>query len=279
MSALLQISDPHFGTEEPAVAEALLAFARLQNPDVVVWSGDITQRARRSQFAAAKRFMDRMAARACLVIPGNHDIPLFDIAARLFNPYGHFREALGTELEPVFESSDLSVICLNTTRPWRHKNGEVSGKQIARVARHFRAADPNQLCIVVVHHPVRAVEASDRKNLLRGRTEAVRRWAEAGADLILGGHIHLPYACALDTDAHRSFWTVQAGTGLSHRVRGGVPNSVNLIRHAPQANRRQCTLERWDYDQTTARFGLVQRTDIPLAPRSAAPAGNLTSAS
>jgi predicted MPP superfamily phosphohydrolase len=101
MSCLLQISDPHFGTERPEVLQALERFAEALAPQVVVMSGDITQRATRVQFAAARAFVDRLAAPATLVIPGNHDIPLFDLAARCFSPYGRYMEAFGDDLEPV----------------------------------------------------------------------------------------------------------------------------------------------------------------------------------
>ena len=87
MSVLLQISDPHFGTEQAPVVDALLTLAHAQRPDLVVLSGDITQRARRAQFAAARRFVERLAPSALLAIPGNHDIPLFNPVARLLWPY------------------------------------------------------------------------------------------------------------------------------------------------------------------------------------------------
>src|ERR1035437_3656295 len=100
MSVLLQISDPHFGTEQPPVVEALAALSRQQRPDLLVVSGDITQRARPGQFRAARAFIDRLDA-PVLVSPGNHDIPLFDLYARRHHPYARYRDAFGDELEPV----------------------------------------------------------------------------------------------------------------------------------------------------------------------------------
>ena len=103
MSVLLQISDTHFGTEQGAVVEALGTLAHEQLPDVVVLSGDITQRARPAQFRAARSFVDRLGA-PVLAVPGNHDIPLFDLWARLRSPYGRYSAAFGTDLEPVHRS-------------------------------------------------------------------------------------------------------------------------------------------------------------------------------
>jgi predicted MPP superfamily phosphohydrolase len=158
MSVLLQISDTHFGTEQGAVVEALCALAHQQRPDVVVLSGDITQRARPAQYRAARAFVDNLGA-AVLAVPGNHDIPLFDLWARLRSPYGRYSAAFGTDLEPVHHSPDLLVVCVNTTRPWRHKDGEVSALQIDRVARLVEHAVPAQLRVVVVHQPIAVTRA------------------------------------------------------------------------------------------------------------------------
>lgn len=158
-----------------------------ESPELVILSGDITQRARRNQFRAAKAFTDRLGAPAILAIPGNHDIPLYNFVARLFNPYGNYRREFGDDLEPMFESDELLVIALNTTRRYRHIDGEVSKTQIERVASRLEIAAATQLRIVVTHQPVCVTLANDEDNLLHGRARAVRRWAAAGADLILGG--------------------------------------------------------------------------------------------
>lgn len=149
MSVLLQISDTHFGTEQAPVVEALRALSQQQRPDLLVLSGDITQRARPSQFAAARAFIDRLGV-PLLSLAGNHDIPLFDLRQRLFHPHAHYSAAFGAELEPVHCSRDLLVLGVNTTRWYRHKNGEVSLAQIERVARRLGRATPGQLRVVVI---------------------------------------------------------------------------------------------------------------------------------
>ena len=142
MSVLLQISDPHFGTEQAPVVEALAALVRQQQPGLIVLSGDITQRARPAQFKLARAFMQRLDT-PLLAIPGNHDIPLFNLWARLRRPYAGHIAAFGDDLEPVHSTADLLVVCVNTTRFWRHKHGEVSGLQIERVARLLDGAGPH----------------------------------------------------------------------------------------------------------------------------------------
>jgi 3',5'-cyclic AMP phosphodiesterase CpdA len=266
MSVVLQVSDTHFGTEQSVVVEALLRLVHAQRPDLVVLSGDITQRARRRQFHAARVFVERLAV-TTLVLPGNHDIPLFNLAARLFAPYANYQRAFGMVLEPEFASPDLLVVGINTTRPWRHKDGEVAGEQIARVCGRLQQAHAAQLRLVVTHQPVHVTRPEDERNLLHGHREAVYAWSSAGADLILGGHIHLPYVRPLGerfSDLPRPVWVVQAGTAVSSRVRGGIPNSVNVIRYTSAERPRQCIVERWDYDAPVQCFTLVDQATIGL---------------
>lgn len=244
MSVLLQISDTHFGTEQLPVVEALVAFKAQLRPNVVVLSGDITQRARRAQFVAARAFVERLGV-PVLAIPGNHDVPLFDLLARVTRPYGNYREAFGDDLEPVHASTDLLVQCLNTTRWWRHTSGEISTEQIERVAARIAGASPGQLRVIVVHQPVSVPGAGDVHNLVHRHAAAVHRWADAGADLVMGGHIHLPYVTPLP-GLSRRLWSVQAGTAVSHRVRSGQPNSINVLRWGRDAPHGCCVVEQWD---------------------------------
>jgi len=265
MSTVLQLSDPHFGTERPLVVQALVAFARQQRPDLLVLSGDITQRARQTQFQAARAFVDRLGVRV-LAIPGNHDIPLFDVWTRLFHPYAQQVAAFGSDLEPGHSCADLMVLCVNTTRPWRHKHGEVSARQIERVARTLATASAQQLRVVVVHQPVAVTRAEDMQNLVRGHAAALQRWSAAGADLVLGGHIHLPYVMQLP-DLARPVWAVQAGTSVSSRVRSGAPNSVNLLRWGKDSSLGCCRIEQWDYCAANQAFALALVTEVqPLRP-------------
>ncbi len=263
MSVLLQISDTHFGTEQTPVVEALVALALQQQPDIVVLSGDITQRAHAAQFQRARIFADRLAARV-VAIPGNHDIPLINIAARLLRPYAAYSQVFGSNLEPTFSSTDLLVVCVNTTRRYRHQHGQVSQKQIDRVAQLLQSATADQLRVVVVHQPIAVIHAQDKVDLLRNRASAQVSWAAAGADLVLGGHIHLPYTLALPGLA-RPMWAVQAGTGVSSRVRAGVPNSVNLVRWGSAQAAGLCHIEQWDFDATSEAFACVRVTQVAPA--------------
>lgn len=260
---LLQISDPHFGTEQTPVVEALVSLSHTQHPDRVVLSGDITQRATHDQFRAARTFMDRLDV-PFLAIPGNHDIPLFDLSARLLNPYARYRRAFGNELEPMHNCPDLLVLCVNTTRWYRHVNGEVSMAQIDRVAAALQQASRGQLRVVIVHQPVAVLRAADLHDRLRGHELALQRWASAGGDLVMGGHIHLPYVKALP-NLSRPMWAVQAGTSVSSRIRDGIPNSVNIVRCGHDAPDGCCLIEQWDYSAASDAFVRATVTEITIA--------------
>lgn len=261
MSVLLHMSDSHFGTERAAVLDALRGLIRDSRPALVVLSGDLTQRARPAQFAAARDFVASLPA-PFLAIPGNHDIPLYALGTRLRAPYARYAAAFGNELEPAWSSAEWLVLGVNTTRWWRHKQGEVSPAQIERVAARLRQAAPGQTRVVVVHQPMAVIDESDRRNLLRGHAQAAGAWAAAGAQLVLGGHIHLPYVRPLPEPGGRPLWVVQAGTAVSHRVRGDIPNSVNLLRR--DGNSDTCTAERWDYHANSGAFVCHERQPLAL---------------
>ncbi|WP_439589170.1 metallophosphoesterase family protein [Hydrogenophaga sp.] len=261
MSVVLQISDPHFGTEVPEVVEALARLASALGPDLVVLSGDITQRARARQFEAARAFTDRIGA-PLLAVPGNHDIPLMNLWARLTRPYSHHCASFGESLEPSFENRELLVLGVNTTRSRRHKNGEVDAAQVRRVSDRLSRAGTHQLRVVVVHQPIEVKRPQDEPDRLIGHAAAQHAWAVAGADIVMGGHIHLPYVMPLPGLA-RPMWAVQAGTAVSSRVRRGVPNSVNVLRWS--AGDGTCVVEQWDHAGPKQAFELRQATRLNMA--------------
>ena len=269
MKRLLQISDLHFGTEKPEVVAALRDLARNKQPDVLVVSGDITQRATSDQFNRARVFCNQLDIPAKVYIPGNHDLPLFNPFIRLVRPYARYQEAFGQHLESTVISPELCLVTVNTTRWWRHKNGEVSKAQIAKVCAQLSQATPEQLRVVVVHQPVHVLRPQDAHDILRGWKAAVCAWAEAGADMVMGGHIHLPYVHDMSTtikEVKSRIWCVQAGTAVSSRTRREAPNSINLVEYASAGDKVQCRVERWDYldEMTGGQFVMVQSHALNL---------------
>jgi 3',5'-cyclic AMP phosphodiesterase CpdA len=202
----------------------------------------------------------------------------------VFNPFGAYRRVFGDDLEPEFASGDVLAIGVNTVRPRRHKDGEVSDEQIERICERLRRAHDEQLRIVVTHQPVHVIRKKDIANLLVNHERAIAAWAAAGADLVLGGHIHLPYVRPLNTEDRRlasELWSVQAGTAVSRRIREGISNSFHVIRHDAVTDRAACVVEQWDYDEAGRHFQAGAKTTIPLdryggllSPTGSAPTGH-----
>jgi 3',5'-cyclic AMP phosphodiesterase CpdA len=269
MTTLLHISDTHFGTCTPEVVEALRRLVEQQRPSALVLSGDITQRARPAEFSAGRSFVDSLGVPLFLSVPGNHDIPLFALATRLFAPYQGYIKHFGPHTESFVDSPTLLIVGVNTTRRWRHSNGEVSQKQVDRVCALLSQAKPDQLRVVVTHQPALVTRPQDHAHRLRGGVSAAQAWADCGADLILGGHAHLPYTASIASRAQGMLHCLQAGTALSSRTRHGEPNSVNIARwSAPTSSAaRAVQAERWDYKNPMDGFALASVQSLALGPR------------
>jgi 3',5'-cyclic AMP phosphodiesterase CpdA len=272
---LLHLSDPHFGSERPVVVRALQALAQALEPSLTVVSGDLTQRARPHQFRAAGRFFGALKAVTAdapqLIVPGNHDVPILNLLARVRAPYALFCETFGPDREPVFDDVSVLVLGVDTSTPRRRVDGEVTEQQQQRVSAALANARPEQLKVVVVHQPVAVPADSQRQRLLHGGQAAAQAWVRAGADLILGGHIHLPFVLPV-SEAGDSMagpaWLVHAGTAVSDRLRMGAPNSVNEFRYARES--RSLRLRRWDFDEASESFRVRNDQPLPLTHSSLA---------
>ncbi|MFA7553031.1 MAG: metallophosphoesterase [Spongiibacteraceae bacterium] len=254
---LIHLSDTHFGTEDIQVKTALQRCLQSLDTDFLIVSGDITQRARSEQFAAAKIFFASLPARQVLVIPGNHDIPLINLAARLFFPFRTYKKYLATDLQPTYRSDALWVMCLNTVQRSKHVDGNVSSKQLAWVTQQLQAAPNTALKVVVAHHPFAAQLTTDNKNIIGGAVKAIEQWGKAGLDLVLGGHIHFPFTAPLSrymVGLQGNPWVVQAGTAISTRVRNSIPNSFMRLQF--DTGRDGLCIQRWDYDHERDCFSL-----------------------
>ncbi len=227
MRRLVHLSDLHFGRDRPELLEPLLSAVNALAPDVVAISGDLTQRARRRQFAAARAFVDRLEA-PCLIVPGNHDVPLDRPVSRLFRPFLRYREAFGRDLEPLWQDEEMLIVGVNSVNPLAWQRGWVARRALRRIRRVIMAAPESLARVVVMHHPLEHLP-DERKALTRGAERAVDALAAAGADVVLSGHLHSwraePFA---KREGRAGLVQVQAGTGLSNRLRG-EENDFNLL--------------------------------------------------
>lgn len=228
MRIVAHISDLHFGRDDEAVADGLARELERVRPSLVVVSGDLTQRARRAQFGAAARFLARLPA-PFVVVPGNHDIPLFDVVRRALSPLARYRRFITSDLAPRFDDTELCVLGLNTARPYRWKDGVIDPGQIALLRERFAAGD-GRLRVLVTHHPLAPRPHDAQPALVRRGREALRAAAEAQVDLALAGHLHQGYLADVRPagEGSRTVMVMQAGTAISNR-RPHEPNSYNLL--------------------------------------------------
>ncbi len=239
MLRLLHISDLHFGPPYLApVGEALLRAAASIQADVIVASGDFTQRAKVEQFSDARAFLDRLPAAPLVVVPGNHDIPLYRLNERIVDPYGNYRRSICEELETVLARDDAVIVGLNTTAPLTAiTNGRIRPAQLDFCAEAFGRAHPGAARIVVAHHHFAPAPDYDNKHdVLHGARRALDRFTECAVDMILGGHLHRAYVGnSLDVypsnDRTSGIIIVQSGTSTSQRgrAREREKNSFNVI--------------------------------------------------
>ncbi|MBN8630851.1 MAG: metallophosphoesterase [Rhodobacterales bacterium] len=224
MIRLLHLSDIHFGAVDERLVEPMLDLAHRLRPDATVISGDLTQRARPEQFAAARAFIDRLPG-PVLCVPGNHDMPLYNLVLRLAAPFARYRRAMGPELEPTLTLPGAVLQGVNTANPLVWKSGVLRPSSTERLERTFASAPPGTMRIAVLHHA--PVPAADGTPADMADPSAVRTaLMQAGADIVLSGHTHMPHTGIAETSAGVLF--LQVGTAISSRLKTGT-NDLALI--------------------------------------------------
>ncbi|KAA8735229.1 3',5'-cyclic-nucleotide phosphodiesterase [Acinetobacter qingfengensis] len=230
---LLHLSDLHFGTEQADRVVALQQFCRQCPIELVVVSGDLTQRARYQQFFKCRQFLQSLNL-PYLVVPGNHDIPLYHLWRRFMSPFSRYQLFFG-DTEQIIQTKHFFVIGVNSIRPKHHTKGYVSKLQIQTVDHILSKAPAHLLKYVAIHQPFYN-EPFD-KHALKDRPVlgemALRYWANSGLNGLLHGHLHHSAKYNLQQlyglNVEHPVWDIHAGTALSYRLHHGQQNGFNLI--------------------------------------------------
>jgi 3',5'-cyclic AMP phosphodiesterase CpdA len=245
---IAHLSDLHFGKHDEKLAEGLAAEVVGQAPDLVVVSGDFTQRGNASEFEAARAFLEKLEL-PFFAVPGNHDIPLANVMKRFVNPYGLYKRYISRELEPFLEMKGVALAGLRTSRRARLSlnwaDGTISREQLRDLENRFAKASPDAIRIVVAHHPLMHPEEPMAKPMRRVKRAdlALATFARLGVRLVLSGHFHMSYvrrhnsgaeiAAGAPVGANEAaaapVMVAQASTTISTRRRGGHLNAYNLI--------------------------------------------------
>ena len=224
MARLVHLSDLHFGAHDERLVKAVESRVDELKPDLVVISGDFTQRARTEQFREACQFLERLqrSGHEVLGVPGNHDVPLYDVLRRFLSPLARYRRFIDDNLCPFVELPGIAVLGVNTARSLTFKDGRINEEQVAFIRETFSRTPTESFRILVTHHPMFALQVGDEMTPAIGRQElALDAIQDAGVDMLLAGHNHHASshnASDLVTRAGAAL-VVQAGTATSTRVR------------------------------------------------------------
>ena len=264
MRTIFHISDVHFGPPHlPRVRQGVLDFIERHKPDMVVLSGDLTQRAKPEQFKEARAFVDSIPV-PTLVVPGNHDVPLYRVWERVFDPFGAYKKHFSPELEPVYRDDEMLVVGINTAFGWTIKDGRIKLSRLLEVAEIFEKAPADIFKVVVAHHHIIPPPNFGSQRVLANAYEAMDLFSSAGVDLILSGHLHQAYIGNSEEfypKGRPPVVILHSGTTTSNRGRGGERerNTCNWIR----VDRKSMIVSHYRWHHDLARFAEHSRHWYP----------------
>jgi 3',5'-cyclic AMP phosphodiesterase CpdA len=248
---LVHLSDLHFGRTEIQLVEAIAAEVRAVGPDLLVVSGDLTQRARKVEFLQARAFLDSLPGPS-IVVPGNHDIPLWNVFARALTPLSRYKRYIDADTDPFYADAELAVVGINTARSLTIKDGRINVRQLEAAENKLAELSDKVTRIVVTHHPFEGLDFERDDGIVGRANLAMDAFSRSGVDIILSGHQHLHRASSSARryliDGYAAL-LIQAGTAVSSRLRQSA-NSFNIIR----VDRPEISVQCRAWQASQARF-------------------------
>ena len=256
MKTIVHLSDLHFGKVDHALLAPLAQTVNALAPNLVVVSGDLTQRARTAQFVEARAFLARLP-QPQVVVPGNHDVPLFNLVDRLLRPLQKFRRHIESNLSPGYIDTEIAVLGVNTARALVIKNGRINRAQLESLRKDFAQVGDEVIKVVVTHHPFDVPQHVDEDDRVGRAAMAMATFAQCGVDVLLSGHLHMSRSA--DTGGRYALsgyeaLVISAGTATSTRGRGEA-NSFNVLR----LHKRRVEVDRFEWAPERQRFAVRSR--------------------
>jgi 3',5'-cyclic AMP phosphodiesterase CpdA len=251
MKTLVHLSDLHFGRVDHALVEPLVQHIITLAPDVVVVSGDLTQRARSDEFRQARAFLARLPGPQ-VVVPGNHDVPLYNFVDRFLRPLDKFRRFITHDLSPSHIDEEMAVLGVNPARSLVVKNGRINEDQLVALRETMQALPTEVVKVVVTHHPFDVAASVDEDNRVGRADLAMNVFAEQAVDVLLAGHLHMSHSAGTGSRYALGGYealVVSAGTATSTRGRGDA-NSFNVLR----LDKQRVEVERMEWAAADNRF-------------------------
>lgn len=265
MRRVVQISDLHFGNNDPLLLAPLRRSIEQLNPDLLIISGDLVEHATKQEFAAACDFMKSLPSPQ-MVVPGNHDLPFYNLFERATIGLGRYKKQITSDLWPKYQDEEISVFGANTSRLWPIRGGSLSSLQLERLAAAFAGVPDDHVRLLVTHHPFDLPEGQGHRLIVGHARRAINRLAPL-VDILLAGHIHLSSTGSTATrykTAGHAMAFVQAGTAVSNRDKGET-NSFNLLRISNSTEvGKTVIVDRYTWDKGQQHFYCKQSTEFRL---------------
>lgn len=268
MRRIVHISDVHFGPHFlPEVAEGVLEFIAEREPHLVVISGDLTQRAKPRQFREARAFADRIEV-PTVVVPGNHDVPLYRFWERIFSPFGAYSRHFSPELEPSFHDEEMAVVGINTAFGWTLKDGRITLGRLRRAAEQLGEAPSDRVRLVVLHHQLIPAPRFGSQRVLTNAWEALELFGRLDVEVVFAGHLHQAWVGLSEgyyPSGGRPILVVHAGTTTSGRGRGSERgrNTLNVV----EIDDKEITVGHHGWEGALGRFIEWSRHRYPRRSR------------